>query len=377
MITPGINMEQVKQSNRSSILKFVNDVGESSRKDIAKAVQLTPAAVTQICNVLFDEGLLIESGTIDNPTGSAGRKKILVKINYDSRHPIALSIEQNETTIAVTNMKGDIICQEIIPTDSKEEPEEFLKEIARIAKRLLQSTGFSTDLVCVTLPGLVDRKNGISILAYGIWNRKVNVKQILTEEMGVEVCLDNNVRAYSLAEMIFGVGKEHPNYLLLKWGPGVGSSIVINGKIYEGRHGKNPELGHMIVTPKGKECSCGKKGCLETVISYNALQNIMKFDQDNFASALKNASDDIKAKFDEIFSIFAVSIINCIATLAPNRVILCGKLFKDEYIRNIISKKCLELDSSMNSERILYTTISEKASIIGPVAMYVQKKLFS
>ena len=377
MVTPGLNMEQVKQSNRASILKYINDSGESSRKDIAKAVQLTPAAVTQICNVLIEEGLLLESGTIDNPSGAAGRKKVLVKINYESRHPIVISIEQQETTIAVTNMKGDILKQEIINTDTRKEPEDFLKDVAFVAKNLLQICGFSTDLICVTIPGLVDRENGISILSYGIWNQKVNVCKILKEELGVDVCLDNNVRAYSLAELIFGVGKEQPNFLLLKWGPGVGSSIVINGKIYEGRHGKNPEIGHMIVNPNGERCSCGKKGCLETIISYHSLQKIMKFDQDNFAYTLKTADENTKQKFDEIFSTFAVSIINCIATLAPNRVVLCGKLFKDEYIRNIISEKCMELDSSMNSERILYTTISEKASIIGPVAMYIQKKLLN
>ena len=112
------------------------------------------------------------------------------------------------------------------------------------------------------------------------------------------------------------------------------------------------------------------------MILFKFLQKIMNFEQESFAYTLKNADEKIQKEFDKIFSIFAVSIVNCIATLAPNRVVLCGKLFKDEYIRNLVSEKCLALDSNMSSERILHTTISEKASIIGPVAMYVQEKMF-
>lgn len=70
----GANMETVRRRNRAAILKYINDHGPASRKDLAEVLGLTPAAVTQICTDLFEEGILIETG-INVKSSGAGRKK--------------------------------------------------------------------------------------------------------------------------------------------------------------------------------------------------------------------------------------------------------------------------------------------------------------
>ncbi|MCI5606446.1 MAG: ROK family transcriptional regulator [Treponema sp.] len=375
----GLNMEQVKINNRSSILKYINDVGPVSRKDIAIATGLTPSAVTQICTALIQDGLLKELGTVDAASG-AGRKKVLVDIDYQCAYILTINIESEETIIAVADMKGDVVHYTEMETDTSISAEDFLKQCARKCRLVLVSESCSAITVkgiSVTVPGAIDAERGVSLQAYGIWEKEVPVVQILKNELGLDVFLDNNVNAFATAELLYGVGRKYDNFLLVKWGPGVGSAIIIDNSIYEGRHGRAAELGHYIVDLNGKKCSCGKTGCLETKVSYHALSQLMSFNQENFAESYESSPENIKKQIDEVLTVFAMSIVNSITILAPNRVVLCGKLFRNEKIRQILIEKCMELDTRLAESRILYTELSSKEDFIGPVAVYVKEKVYS
>ena len=87
----GMNMAQVKKQNRSSILNCVNECEPVSRKDIADLIGLTPAAVTQICSELIQEGVLEEQG-FETQSVRAGRKKVLLNLNYNCFYVITVNI---------------------------------------------------------------------------------------------------------------------------------------------------------------------------------------------------------------------------------------------------------------------------------------------
>ncbi len=125
----GINMETVKKQNRCSILNLINQMGPISRKDIACTLGLTPAAVTQICAEFMTAGLLVETGTLVE-TNRAGRKKVLVDINYDHRYVFGINIEPEKTVIALTNLRGDAKVMRELYTGKEHEPEKFLQMVA-------------------------------------------------------------------------------------------------------------------------------------------------------------------------------------------------------------------------------------------------------
>ena len=132
----------------------------------------------------------------------------------------------------------------------------------------------------VTLPGKVDRAAGISYNTYSIWNREVPVRQIVEKELGVPVVTENNLKAYAESEILLGYGRTHDDFMLVKWGPGVGSAMILDQKVYQGASGLAGEIGHMPVEGSKRPCNCGRKGCLETEISYKALSNIISFNPD-------------------------------------------------------------------------------------------------
>ena len=374
----GMNMAQVKKQNRSSILNCVNECEPVSRKDIADLIGLTPAAVTQICSELIQEGLLEEQGFETQSVG-AGRKKILLNLNYNCYYMITVNIESENTFLAIANMKGDCVEQQTLVTDRKEKPETFLTQIAGICRQMAEN---HTDLlpriagVSVAVPGVVDREKGTSVHAYGVWSREVEVCRILEEQLRYPVWIENNVNALAMAELLYGFGRRYDNLLLIKWGPGVGSAVIIDNQLYEGRHGKAGELGHFIVERNGELCSCGRRGCLETKVSYQALARTIPFVQEEFGVVYKKAVENGQDKvFQEAIELFARTIVNSMTILAPNRVVLCGSLFRDRAVRDRLIEACSGYDPKYNAERILYSTLADKEKYIGPTAVFVRSVL--
>ena len=382
----GMNMQRVKRQNRSLILGYINENGPVSRTDIAQATGLTAAAVTQITATLIAEGILYEAGAIDEHPGVAGRKKVPLDIEPNNSLVYAVNIEPDMTTIVVCGLKGEPLTykgQRVIrnfPTEPDVEPAQFLAKVADVCKEL--AGGLSArlvkriDCVSVGITGLVDVANGISERAYGIWREPVDIASILGEALELPVMVENNVDAFSAAELLFGTGREEGDFLTIKWGPGVGSTVIIGGEIYRGKTGKSAELGHFIVEPDGELCTCGRRGCLETRLSYRALSGIMAFDPENFDDAWDSASRRTKKQIDEAIDLFARSIVNTGTILAPGRIVLFGRLAAIKTLRDKLIERCRAYDPAYDECRIVHTPLSGNESYAGPAAVYTRHKLF-
>ncbi|WP_029320512.1 ROK family transcriptional regulator [Butyrivibrio sp. AE3004] len=328
----GINLENVKLSNRSSILLLLNNSGAMSRKDIAETVGLTAASVTLICSELLEEGLIVELGEA-NEEKRVGRKKILVDINPEYGNVLCIAVESDVTYISVTDMKGRVLCNVKIPTDKNVNPEKFFKNVTDECQRLFWKNGIAKEKVLgatVTIPGSVDRKNGISLNTYSIWNESIPVARLIQKELGIDVVVENNLKAYAQTEIYFGIGRTVNNFFVLKWGPGVGASIVIDGKIYQGSNKMAAEIGHMSAVKDGRSCNCGRKGCLETYVSTKAIMDDIKkslekkdVDIDDITMENPNVRWIITEKLDML----AHNLRNTISVLDPKHVVLVGYMF--------------------------------------------------
>ncbi|MDK2809283.1 MAG: transcriptional regulator of [Clostridiales bacterium] len=395
----GINQENVKQSNRSTILKLLSSNGAISRKDIADHIGLTPAAVTLICSELIEEGILIEKGEMTQEK-RAGRKKILVDINYSYKRVLCICIEIDETYITITDMAGKIFAQTVIPTNVDMKPEEFLKVVAMESKDLLWSKGVSKDTMLaagVSVPGTVDRVRGISIRSYRVWNQQVDVKRILEEYLGFDVVVENNVNAYAEGELIYGIGKTTRNLVIVKWGPGVGSAFTINHSVYQGRDFKGAEIGHFIIEKSNVECRCGRKGCLETAISTHAIVDAVKelmivndmplltewLDNPEHTLSVHNIREwgrlkdpNLQMIFDEKMDLLARTVENVINMLNPDHVVVYGKIFEVEGLVDRFIRRCMEYDAEISEDYILHSKLSDKISYIGSLAVVMNEYFF-
>ena len=396
----GINQGSVKNNNRSAILKLLNDQGAMSRKDIAAALGLTAASVTVICSELIASQVLCELGEAQEDK-RAGRKKILVGINYDRWRVLSISIESAETCISVTNLAGKQGVFKRLKTDASVTPEAFLRLVADACKALMWENGIAKSALLgagVSVPGRVDRETGVSLYAYRIWNDPVPVSACLRKYLDIPIILENNVHAFAEADLIFGSGKDLENMLFIKWGPGVGSSIVIHKEIYDSNRSKNAEIGHFIMKIQGRECRCGRRGCLETFVGTHAMAEQLRnactrermpqlYDMvggdlsavsaQNFTQFLSLEEPAMWEIIDEDVEMLARSVCNVITMLAPDQVIVYGKLFEQPALMERFMAHCKKIDKGYAEDYIIRSKMSDKIDYAGPLALVVNRLFLS
>jgi len=129
------------------------------------------------------------------------------------------------------------------------------------------------DAVGFGLPSLVDQGRGASVSSVHLPLADVAFREVMTERLGLPVYLDNDANLAILAEHRFGAARYSSHAVLLTLGTGIGSGLVLDGKVYRGAIGSGAELGHMVVDYDGPLCNgnCPNRGCLEAVVSGTAI----------------------------------------------------------------------------------------------------------
>lgn len=398
----GRNLESVKVQNRQTILRLLNNSGAMSRKDIAHAVNLTSAAVTQLFSEMIEEGIIEEKGEVSE-VGRVGRRKILVDIAYDCRIICSITIEKYMTWITLANLKGEIVETIAIATKSKIPPKEFLLKITNECKQCIEHNQIPQERLLgigISLRGVVDKEQGISYKAYGIWNEEVPVRDIVESDMNVKVIVENNMKAFAQGEIIFGVGKQYEKLLFLKWYPGVGSAIVIDGKVYHSDSKKVPEIGHCMIDENGILCRCGKRGCLETVASISALTKKITsiyseeytqflYEQTNGETerihqvVLSNLTGNNGAVDESVMDVIlsacskiAKTIANAVTILGPDKVVVYGDLFENEEIYRTFVESSRRYYNFFHEDDIVKSDLCSKFFYIGGTAMVVNELFY-
>lgn len=175
--------------------------------------------------------------------------------------------------LAIGNAAGSITLQKTIETQGEEGPEGVIQRMVKLLRDAEKEFGRPVQKIGVGVPGLVDLENGNVLFLPnlpGQW-RGVSLQKSLEAQTKREVVIRNDARVATLGEFVFGAGRESENLLLVTVGTGVGGGLVLNGRLVLGRYGAAGEIGHHTILPDGERCSCGSRGCLETLMSGPAL----------------------------------------------------------------------------------------------------------
>ncbi len=380
----GINSNDVKSENRSKIIRLLNDKGDMARKDIAKQLGLTAAAVTQISNELLELGILKENGEMEEEA-HVGRKKIRIGLDADYTKILGICIERNVTVISINNMLGRNILKKSIQTDISIPPEIYLEKIIETAYSLMDSLDLKTSDflgVGVSVPGYVPRDIGNDHEIQSIWEIPVPIKSIFSRAFRLPVVIENNVNAFAIAELIYGAGREKGNFVFIKWGPGLGSAIAIDNKIYSNQDGKTSELGHIVIDESNRT--------LESVVSTHAIADgvrdiFSEVETPGLWKTLKGDCSKIKARtfsewgkvhdqglekiLDNAMETLFIALSNTSIVLPPDRIICYGSSFEIPYIRDNFIRKYFEGYSGYDKDFLIMSTLSDHEDSVGAVAI--------
>ena len=172
----------------------------------------------------------------------------------------------------VVNLNGEILFKDKVVTDG-EHVDVFLDDIKKLLEKIIKEVnGKDLDVqgIGFGVPGMVDNRLGLINKMANIGGRNVPLKEYL-KDLNLPIYLSNDANVAALAEQKFGIAKGMENVILLTLGTGIGGGLILNGKLYEGNEGKGAELGHVCLILNGRNCGCGRKGCLESYASATAL----------------------------------------------------------------------------------------------------------
>lgn len=197
------------------------------------------------------------------------------------KYRIGVDIGGTNIKIALVDAEGKIIYSNTTPTRAEMGYEAGVNNIKQAIKDLMQDANQTTktiESIGFGLPGQIDYKNGIVKNLPNIpgWV-DIPLAKIIEEEFSIETKLDNDVRCAALGELYFGAGKGCENLVCITVGTGIGSGIVLNGKLVRGATNAAGEIGHIKMTMgEGPLCGCGDYGCFEAYASGPAIVTMAK-----------------------------------------------------------------------------------------------------
>ncbi|MFL0266732.1 ROK family protein [Candidatus Clostridium radicumherbarum] len=334
------NKQLIRDINRQLIINEVRLNAPMSRTDLAKNLKLGLSTITNIVEELKEQNLVFETGEADS---TGGRKPIMLDFNHQYGYTIGIKIEENCMLLALTDLKVEVkeSCKVTFKKNSNSDIVLYLliESIDKLINKIPK--GKSLMGIGIAISGLVDQKKGQLIFS-GMLNWKgINICKILEEHFKVAVFIDNDVNAYTLAELWQGKGKSLSDFIVVTYGSGVGSGIVLNHKLYRGNFGGAGEIGHMVIDIGGKKCECGQRGCLEAYASEAFILEYIKENKEFYNDCIIDVNEDLSiekvyeyAKQGDMLAInglklsakyFAYGLVSIINLLNPSTIILAGE----------------------------------------------------
>ena len=264
-----VDVNDVRNINQTVLLHLIRERQPISRVDIARLTGLRPGTISSIVNRLIRNGVIYEGA--EGPS-SGGRKPTYLNINAENAYVLAIDIGVRDTAYAVSDFNGRILKQKNLITEG--EPHEFLDRLADEIQKLVSSNYSRVKFagVGVSVPGLIKRESGEVAVSPNLGWRDLPVKTILEARLGLPVYVENDANAAAFSELWYGPLNEIKvrTLLYILVVDGLGCGLIINGELHVGSKIGMGGFGHMCIEPNGELCSCGRKGCWETLASESA-----------------------------------------------------------------------------------------------------------
>ena len=263
------NQVQLKNFNRRTVLGYIRRNGTATKAGLASVTGLTFMAIKKILAEL-QELNLIRDGQMES--GGMGRKAVSYVINENYRYTIRIHINKFITGIALLNLRGQILAIERYSMDKEfENQNDFVTMLAEAVNRVIEKSGVKRDDILgigVGAPGPLDCESGVILTPPNMpMLDYLPLKETLEGRTGFPVFLNKDTNVIAFAEYWYRNNRDCSNLAYVEVDMGIGSGIIIDGKLNVGANCIAGEFGHITIDLNGPLCNCGNRGCLEAMSS--------------------------------------------------------------------------------------------------------------
>ncbi|MBC9930548.1 ROK family transcriptional regulator [Chitinophaga qingshengii] len=380
---------------KKSILSSFANQGNTTIADLSKVLNVSSPKIAELINELMEAGLVKDYGKTES---AVGRRPNLYGLESNSLFFLGVEVKNNHINIGLLNFQKELVkFQEKIPYELSNTAAS-LDELCRLINQFikeLKGAARKISGICINLSGRINYRTGYSY-SYFYFNEEP-LTRIIESKLGIKTYVENDSRSMAYGEFCSGVVKNEKNVIFINADYGIALGVMINGELYYGKSGFAGEFGHIPFFENEILCHCGKKGCLETETSGQAL--VRQFKQrlaEGATSGLtkKIAVKDIRledildaANHDDTLAIELIAAIGeklgkgiaiLINLYNPELIILGGALScTGETIflplRSAINKYSLSLVN--NDTQYKLSKLGSRAGVIG-ASLLARNKLF-
>ncbi|RLD64374.1 MAG: ROK family protein [Bacteroidetes bacterium] len=307
---------------------------------------------------------------------------------------IGIDIGGTNTVIGVVDIDGNFSAENSFSTKKYKKIDAFIEALKIGIKECLDSikTNYILKGIGIGAPNGNYYNGSIEYAPNLNWYEIIPLADILNKHFHVPVVLTNDANAAAMGEMIYGSAKGLDNFIVITLGTGLGSGLVVDGKVVYGHDGFAGEIGHTIYDPNGRLCGCGRKGCLETYASATGIKRTvieLLNNSDTKSILIDIPEDELNSKdiyeaavkgdkialdaFDYTAKILGLKLADSIAYTSPEAIFLFGGLaLSGDYILKPTKKYMEEnlLKIYKNKVRLeLSGLMGKNAAILGAAAL--------
>lgn len=187
---------------------------------------------------------------------------------------VGIDIGGTSTKYGLVDLDGKVLFQSKIPTQTHEDFRDYIKDLSSAIKAGVEKVGNNSKIIGIGIgaPNANFYRGTIEHAPNLNWKGVIPIVDIIKADFNVPVLITNDANAAAMGEMIYGNAKKMNDFIVITLGTGLGAGIVCNGKLVHGHDGFAAELGHVIINPRGRQCGCGRRGCLETYVSATGIK---------------------------------------------------------------------------------------------------------
>ncbi|MFT3824362.1 MAG: ROK family transcriptional regulator [Chitinophagaceae bacterium] len=385
------------KSLKRSIISYLDETGNSTITDLAQAINISVPKTTSLINELITDGLVKDYGKVDS---KGGRRASMYGLVAESAFFLGVDVKNYYINIGLLDFKKNLVTAEMhVPytlANTRESFDQLIKIIQNFIANLPKANRNILAL-CVNLSGRINSESGYSYSFFHFHEEPLSTT--IENTLGIRTFLENDSRAMAYGEFHNGIVHDEKNVLFVNLDYGIGLGIMLDGKIYRGKSGFGGEFGHIPVFSNEIICHCGKKGCLETEASGQALLRLFKekIEQGSTSSLLRNNKMPEELRLSDIIQATRNEDVLCIELIAeigekigrgisvlinifnPELVILGGTLAETgDYIRlpirSALNKYSLSLVN--NDTQLRMSKLNESSGVIGG-CLIARNKLLS
>lgn len=383
----------VRKMNRAIVLGIFRTHKTLSRARLANETGLNPSTVSNIISELIAENFIRETDLIQSSTGRPGR---LLEINPEGGCALGIEINVDYIELMISDFAANVLWRKRQPSTPEIGQDAIMQQVMLLSKEasdFIQSRKSLLLGVGVGVPGLVDVASGLLRLAPNLDWVNVPVKEMLARQFDCPIYVENEANAAALGEYYFGAVQNVKDFIYLSSGVGLGSGIIMDGKLFRGMFGFAGEAGHMTIDINGELCGCGKRGCWETFVGPRAVLqrvrrslalgaksilhemvdgDLQKIGVDEVVKAAQLGDQTAKYALDEVAFYLGIGIANLVNLFNVEVIVLGGVLNNagSLFLRDV-ERTALEntLIPGREHLRIIPSAHGSDACVMGTIAL--------